>query len=120
MKYTLDYRQAQEDPSIQTVSLKIQGFARDYTFKHRLDLALGDYVLCQIKGGVVLGKVSRVHEEVELEEESLFKYKWAFQKVNIEGLDSLNAEDKAFREASLNAEDKAFREASVEDLTWLD
>lgn len=80
----------------------VRGSGQTYEFKVSRALAdtvnPGDWVLCRAQQQVKTVHVTAVHREPQIDPDAEFIYQWAFQRVEIETLDELRAEDDALVE----------------------
>ncbi len=88
------------DQRLRTVGVTYQhGTSRkDYVYKTHLELELGELVVCPVSidgGGIayVIGKVSAVHETVQIPKDSTIDYKWIVQKVDLAAHEAAAARD---------------------------
>lgn len=81
-----------------TVKCKFEDFGKHYTFKCPLPLAShlsgGDAVLVRSRNEIQIVTVVEVDVEPDIDAEAQYDYKWVFDRVRTEVLDTLEDEDR--------------------------
>lgn len=80
------------------------GTSNSYTYKTRLDLEPGDFVIVLTPRGPKVALVIRIHEVPEIQENSELEYKWVLRQVDVKPYLEAEANDQKFkRELALRA-----------------
>lgn len=91
------------DPTVRTVSVSFNGSFKSYTYKTRLELAVGDKVVVDTpQNGLQVVPVTAVHELPELDPGSATDYKWIVAKVDLTEY-AANVESDAAKFKEVNA-----------------
>jgi hypothetical protein len=89
------------DEKLRTVGVTYQHgtTTKEYVYKTHLELNEGDLVICPVKteGSVnyayVIGKVTAVHDDIQIPKDSTLEYKWIVQKVDFAAHEAAAARD---------------------------
>ena len=92
------YIQTILDDTIKTVSIKFQNSSKTYTYKTRLDLAPGDFVIVKTHNGLSIVRVEEVHNVPNIPQNSDIEFKWISQKVDVGAIESAEEADKEFHD----------------------
>lgn len=97
------------DENLTSIEVMYQEGSKEYTFVCTKELAnsisVGDLVLARDSYGVKVVQVLEVHEEVTIDLEAKWSYRWAFQKVETDIVDALEKRNK-FLASELNKKKK--------------
>lgn len=94
-----DYIQTVTDETIKTVSAVFEYediMAKRYTYKTRLDFEEGDMAVVNTPHGLSIVEIVEIHDEPEIDPDSVIDFKWIVQKVDIDAIEQAEADDKAF------------------------
>ncbi len=89
------------DKDLRTVGVTYQHgtTTKEYVYKTHLELVVGDLVICPVRvegtttNAYAIGKVTDVHEEVQIPKDSKIDYKWIVQKIDYEAHEAAAARD---------------------------
>jgi len=113
------------DDTIKTVSCKFRDGFKPYTYKTRLPLAVGDFVVVDTpSNGLQVCEVTQLHDLPELDPNSSTDYKWIITKVDLAAYRDQLAEDtakfKTIHTARIDAHRKQVRAALIQELPFLE
>jgi len=83
---------------------------KEYTYKTNLPLAIGDFVVVQVKEEFKVVKVVKLDSVPAIETNCDYPLKWIITKVDISGYDRLLKHDETCTMAVTAAENKRYRE----------
>ncbi len=93
------FQQCQLDPTIKTVSVcfdQEQGKGKQYTYKTRLDLMPGDLVNVNTPRGVIVVRVTAVHDRPRVKPDDEIELKWIAARVDMLSIAAAEKEDRVF------------------------
>lgn len=101
------------DETVKTVGVKFNGIGRSYTYKTRLELAVGDKVVVDTpSNGFQVVDVVRIDDEPDFEVDSLIDYKWIVCKVDVTEHEANQAKDAELHKEIAKVQRKHHREAA--------
>lgn len=113
------------DDSLKTVGVKFKGLGKEYTYKTRLTLEVGDHVVVSTPSeGFAVVEVTSIHDEPQLDANSVTDYKWIVCRVDTSIYDAQNASDemlyKEIAKAQRNRQRAAAKEALAQQLPGIE
>ena len=110
------YIQTILDDTIKTVSVRFQNNSKTYTYKTRMDLIPGDFVIVKTHNGLSIVRVVELHNVPNIPQNSDIEFKWVTQKVDAGAIESAEEADKEFHDRYQEEVRRKHRESAKAEL----
>lgn len=101
----ISVQEAKEDPNIKSIKIIFEPYSnghspnaqKEYTYKTRLDIRIGDFVIVESQDQFKVVHVVDVCEKAShFDKNAKFEYQWAFQKVDVKMKQRLDQRTQLF------------------------